>query len=291
MANEWIKARCDIFTDPAVIHITERTGLDEYAVVGRLLKTWAWFSSHTADGNAHRVTPKWLDRYVDAEGFAEAMQEAGWLVVSEGGISAPKFERHMSKTAKQRALTANRVAAHRNGDVTQQALQERNGSVTREEERRDINPQPPTGAEERKAKSAKKQRTPKPDHDAEAAEVVRHYQNAVKPGHKTDGAQVNVVKLLKAGSTPEQLRRAADRYAADAQSKDPQFRTKARNFYGAARCFEAFLTDTPASDSALVDPVYAPGRYPYDGPTNRSETPDEYKQRMADLNVKLTGGV
>ncbi|MHC4181119.1 MAG: hypothetical protein ACYSWU_26780, partial [Planctomycetota bacterium] len=73
-------------------------------------------------------------RYLGATGFAEAMREVGWLETDNGGISIPKFDRHISESAKQRALTAKRAAKCRAGkrnagDVT--------SALPREEKRRD----------------------------------------------------------------------------------------------------------------------------------------------------------
>ena len=113
MAGTWIKMRIDLRDDPDVIAMAARTGLDEYAVVGRLHSAWSWADAHTTDGHAPGVTPAWLDRYVLAEGFAAAMASVGWLEQSDHGITFPNFERHNTQTGKQRALAANRQANRR----------------------------------------------------------------------------------------------------------------------------------------------------------------------------------
>ena len=113
MADQWIKMRTDLSTDPAVIAIAGATGLDEDHVVGKLHRLWSWADGQLRDGNAPSVTGSWVDRYLGAPGFAEAMQTAGWLTIADTGISFPNFDRHMSTTAKKRALTARRVARHK----------------------------------------------------------------------------------------------------------------------------------------------------------------------------------
>lgn len=125
MAGDWIKMRVGLLSDPAVIAMAEDLRTDEFRVVGMLLKFWAWGDQHLADGNAPRVTKTWLDGYVGVAGFAAALQNAGWLLVENGGISIPKFERHNSKPAKHRALTQKRVARSRNARVTHGALPEK----------------------------------------------------------------------------------------------------------------------------------------------------------------------
>lgn len=117
MAGDWIKMRTHLSDDPAVISIAAQTKLDEYGVVGRLHKLWSWADSHTTDGNAPIVTTAlpyaWLNRYLHCDGFAEAMVGVGWLGIDSDGIHIPNFERHNGQTAKQRALTAKRVADHK----------------------------------------------------------------------------------------------------------------------------------------------------------------------------------
>lgn len=114
MAKTWIPMRHDLPQDPAVIGIATATGLDEDAVVGKLLRVWSWFDSQTVDGNAPSVTLSWLDRYVGADGFGQAMVDQNWLIVCNNGLKVPGFDKFISQSAKQRALTAKRVSNHRN---------------------------------------------------------------------------------------------------------------------------------------------------------------------------------
>jgi len=134
MAGDWIKMRCDLATDPAVIAIAAATGLDEDTTVGKLHRLWAWADQQTRDGNAHGVTEKWIDRFISAAGFAQAMAAAGWLVILTDGVTFPNWDRHNGQSGKQRALTAKRVARYRgvecNDAVTPLAL-------AREEKRRE----------------------------------------------------------------------------------------------------------------------------------------------------------
>lgn len=156
MAGDWIKMRVDLADDPAVITIGSVTGLDEFAVVGRLHRLWSWADRHTIDGNAVSVTPVWVDRYVSCEKFSDGMVRAGWLAHDGDHVVFPHFERHNGETAKKRALTNKRVAEHRemqrignaNGNAESNAPSVTE-SVTREEKRReeqDTNPSAPSGA-------------------------------------------------------------------------------------------------------------------------------------------------
>lgn len=154
MAGDWIKMRSDLAEDPAVICIAGKVGLDEFAVVGRLQFLWAWFDAQSRDGHAAGVTKAWVDRKVQCDGFAQAMVDAEWLIVTPGGIEVPNFDRHNGETAKTRALGTKRkqkerASASGHDGVTQESVQvsrnRRDKSETREEKRRDKTPVVPMG--------------------------------------------------------------------------------------------------------------------------------------------------
>jgi hypothetical protein len=137
MAGDWIKMRKDLREDPAVILISDSVGLDEDAVVGKLHRIWCWADSQLRDGNAHSVTQSWLDRFIGVTGFAQAMQRAGWLVVSDDGLSFPNFDRHNGQTAKARALTSSRVRQHRLRKCNAPSVTESLPEKRREENKRE----------------------------------------------------------------------------------------------------------------------------------------------------------
>lgn len=109
----WIKFDTDTSDKPEVWQIANDLGIDPDAVVGKLLRVWAWFDDHTVDGNAPCVTKKLLDRAVGVTGFCDSMVSAGWMTDDGKTIGLSNFERHNGKTAKDRALTAQRVANNR----------------------------------------------------------------------------------------------------------------------------------------------------------------------------------
>lgn len=144
MAGDWIKMEAATPDKPEVLAITAALGWDDPDhTVGKLFRIWRWFDQHTLDGNARSVTTALVDRMCGVSGFASAMQSVGWLEVSADGIRLPKFDRHCGKTAKQRALTAQRVAAHKSNAGGNETGNDggNGGSVTsalpREEKRRE----------------------------------------------------------------------------------------------------------------------------------------------------------
>lgn len=105
---------CSTPDKPEVLAITVKMGWDDPDLtVGKLFKMWRWFDQQTTEGNAAGVTPALLDRYFGVSGFVTAVAEVGWLVINEEGVSLPNFDRHNGASAKQRSLTAKRVANHK----------------------------------------------------------------------------------------------------------------------------------------------------------------------------------
>jgi len=113
MAGDYLPMRLDLDEDPAVIQMAATLDMAELDVVGRLWKVWAWANRQTRDGNAVGVTFSWIDRYIGVTGFAHAMESAGWLEITEEGVSIPSYDRWNSKGAKTRLEGAKRVEKHR----------------------------------------------------------------------------------------------------------------------------------------------------------------------------------
>lgn len=113
MAGDWIKFELTTLDKPEVCQIADLADIDSDAVVGKLLRVWGWFDQQTEAGNAPSVSKRLLDRLVGVTSFCEHMKAVGWMVEEEGVISLPHFDRHNGKTAKNRLLTAKRVANHK----------------------------------------------------------------------------------------------------------------------------------------------------------------------------------
>ena len=116
MAGDWIKLQKDTPDKPEVLAIASRMNLDPDAVVGKLVRIWSWFDTHTVDGNAMSVTYSLLDRLAGVTGFAEQMTFVGWLNQDGHVLSLPNFEYHNGETAKKRALGKNRQDKYRNNE-------------------------------------------------------------------------------------------------------------------------------------------------------------------------------
>ena len=144
MAGDWLKIEANTPDKPEVIGIADMLSIHPAHAFGCLFMVWRWFDQHTTEGNASFVTKVTVDRLAGVTGFADAMVNVGWLsVLGDGSIALPNFGRHNGETAKQRGLTAKRVAkskAKSNADGNDSG----NASVTdgalpreREEKRRE----------------------------------------------------------------------------------------------------------------------------------------------------------
>ncbi len=109
----WMKVELELPDKPEVYAIATRLALDPEVVPTKLIKVWAWFDRHTTDGNARGVTKSLVDSKAGVIGFADAMESVCWLSYEDGVLSLPKFDRHNGQTAKNRALTGQRVASYK----------------------------------------------------------------------------------------------------------------------------------------------------------------------------------
>ena len=161
MAGDWLKFDKATPDKPEVFAIASDLGIDPDAVVGKLMRIWSWFDSHTEDGNARCVTSALLDRIAGVTGFVQSMQKTGWVVVTDDGVSLPNFGFHCGETAKSRAQNNKRISKYRacNGKSVTSALQNHVPEKRREEKKREEEKQKqkhtPDGDAPKKPKSRK----------------------------------------------------------------------------------------------------------------------------------------
>lgn len=214
----WLKFDCATPEKPEVIRITIAMGWDDPdTTVGKLLKVWRWFDAHSVDGNAHGVTLSLLDRLIGVTGLAQAMTDAGWLVVTDDGLNLPNFENHNGKTAKDRALTAKRAANHRsNGKSNAMSV---TTSLPREEKRREEKIENKEG---RRATRIAPDFDPKPEPEAESG-IDRQKELANFRDYWSSKARDNT--KLDWQATWRQWARKADRPAINRFAKPDPFIT------------------------------------------------------------------
>jgi hypothetical protein len=142
--------RMDLPEDPAVFKLAGITGMDRFAVVGRLYAFWSWADHHAVDGRVDGATSQVVDAVTQLNGFSDALVKVRWLEIGDGFIAIPKHERHNGTSAKERALKNQRQERWRRGKSTVDdnvGVKASTKASTREEKRRSKPPVVPLGFE------------------------------------------------------------------------------------------------------------------------------------------------
>jgi hypothetical protein len=123
VAGEWIKVRTNLWDDPRVAGLAEKTKTSEATVIGALYWLWATADEHSEDGLLPSIGLVTVDRKTGVKGISVALRDIGWLEETEKGVRITRFDEHNGTSAKTRAQTAKRVSTHKaNAKVTPPAL-------------------------------------------------------------------------------------------------------------------------------------------------------------------------
>ncbi|EPB7270846.1 TPA: DNA replication domain protein [Klebsiella pneumoniae] len=210
MASSWIKVEVITPDKPEIFQIAEILNIDPDAVLGKLVRIWAWADQQTVDGNAGSVTKGVLDRIAFITGFADALIAVGWLAYDGNKLILPNFERHNGESSKKRALTNRRVAAHRKNEtqkVTLAALQKALPEEEEEEEEEVKDKIPPNPPREREPKKS----YPYPEQlNAEAWDEWKAYRSEMRfkayaPTERSEGAAITELINLSGGNHTRQM--------------------------------------------------------------------------------------
>lgn len=138
MAEAWLKIEKHTPEKPEIFALADLLSIDPDQAFSKCFKFWRWADSQIVDGNAPGVTKNAIDALVGQPGFSDAMVKVGWLEFDGRLMRIPRFDSHMSQSAKNRALTAKRAASHRqksnansNGAIVTEALPEQEESKRR----------------------------------------------------------------------------------------------------------------------------------------------------------------
>lgn len=145
MASLWIKIDRDLPHKPEVMRMAELLGVDELQVVGHLVLFWSWCDANMSLDCPDVIgTKRGLNRAACHDGMVDALIEVGWLQVVQDGVQEkyriPNFERHLSKSAKTRALDQQKKQRKRVcPDMKGTNVPSEKGTETGLEERREEN--------------------------------------------------------------------------------------------------------------------------------------------------------
>jgi hypothetical protein len=153
MAGEWIAMKHDLWECPQVVRIASamcphhvRDVSTRVRIMGALYRTWCLVDRFAEDGILHGYTAEALDAEVDIEGWAEQLQQVGWLIIESQQLAIPEFESHFSQSTKRRMRDAKRKRTSRNScpqNVRSAADKKRTTEQKRTEEKNNKTPLPP----------------------------------------------------------------------------------------------------------------------------------------------------
>lgn len=127
MATDWIKVEKTTPRKSEVLRIATTLNIHPDHAFGLCFRFWSWCDDNLLSSNAGGVSLALVDSLVDRSGFCAAMVSVGWLKPVGETFEVTKFERHLSKSAKTRGLTAKRVSKHErktNAEIVSEALTE-----------------------------------------------------------------------------------------------------------------------------------------------------------------------
>jgi hypothetical protein len=113
MAGDWVKWEHGFAEKPEVATTADILGVSLAEAVLLWMHFFEWADKNTTNGDVPGITPSRIDMIVRHAGFARAGQQAGWMTFDAKGLILPNFLRHNGKSAKRRALDAERKRAGR----------------------------------------------------------------------------------------------------------------------------------------------------------------------------------
>jgi hypothetical protein len=160
MAGDWIPIDTRIVRKRQVLRMASVMKVTPHHIVGLLVDVWSWAQENSVDGNVD-VHVDALAPHVDGGNeLLQAMQQVGWLEVTETGVLFPNAEEWITKGAKARLEKNLRQKKWRHGRTnvdahvdapasTKAPTTEQNSTDKKERERDATRFQPPTQAEAR----------------------------------------------------------------------------------------------------------------------------------------------
>lgn len=138
MAGDWIKVECSTPDKPEVGRLADLLGVDPDEALGKLVRFWAWWDSHSRNARVTHAYGKTIETVMRCPGFVAAMADVGWLEVDDktGVVTIPNPDRHNGTPAKSRALSQKRQEKYRNAHVTIPLRSNNADGVTREDKNR-----------------------------------------------------------------------------------------------------------------------------------------------------------
>lgn len=104
MAGDWIHFDKSLPHKPELLRIAAAAGVSRGDALLALILLWSWADSHSEDGRLPVTDVTLLSQVCHGVPvtFWRHVVDAGWLVVGEGYVEIPNFDRWMGRSAKKR---------------------------------------------------------------------------------------------------------------------------------------------------------------------------------------------
>lgn len=116
---EWIQLQHLTPDKPEIRVIASMLKMDDKDLAfAKVCRVWIWADKYTNDGTyqfpCQQAAAEQIDEVARCQGFASAMQHAGWLVIDDSGrLILPNYGRNNGQTAKKRIQKSRRQATWR----------------------------------------------------------------------------------------------------------------------------------------------------------------------------------
>ena len=112
MAN-WIKWEKGVWRKPEIWSTARLLQVTPAQAVLYWFRVWEWADDLTIDGWIAGITRADVDDIAGKIGFAAAGEDVHWLKFEDDGLFLANFDRHNGKSAKRRAVNAERQRLYR----------------------------------------------------------------------------------------------------------------------------------------------------------------------------------
>jgi uncharacterized phage protein (TIGR02220 family) len=119
VAVGWIKVETCTSGKAEIIRLARLLSMKHDEALGAVVRFWVWADSNTVDGVVDGVASTDVDAVLSCPGLCRGLEAVGWLIIDKEKerITIPKFERHNGESDKKRALSSERQARWRAGNV------------------------------------------------------------------------------------------------------------------------------------------------------------------------------
>ncbi len=207
MAGDWIPWCKGLSRKPEVLAIAKATGQNRRWVAAALMEFWEWVDEQTEDGKIPATNLADLCDFVGgtSETFWLTMVTVNWLAISADGITIPKFQVWLGRSAKRRLRNS------------QQKKDERSRPSSSKDDKTTTTGQDRTGQRVKNPSSAEKPREKKAPTPREPDALFDAIAKVTSSDPKVSAANIGrVKKLLLQGDppyTPEEVLRLPDVWA------------------------------------------------------------------------------